>query len=442
MLHSRGLLRWVGLSFAGGAVTGAHLTFSAPEGPRAAASFRVVLATPGTIPQIQGQRVALGDNAQQTVSYYLQRTLAGGSEDAVDHVDGFTVRIAPEADFADTEFIPFVLMYDDAKQIVGVGTYRAGDTPAPSAILVIQDEIDKYTLDVEAVTQVDEKAAPAPGQVQVVECAGANGADAFTSGIVWRPRSGGELRILFPSDGSTDATGRTLDLDCDGHEVTPENSRPDCDDSRNWFHKDAPDVCDGYDTNCDGFQTLATTCSPSAPNSCTDPLTNMPASGVELCDDRTGESLGCHQTATCACLSGAGCIQCHMPYMTGATQGFARPCQPAIGQLSTYGKCSATAPCNVEVVGTTNGWKIEIAPATSSSFGTRAMDVKDSFIIKAKHPDDNTYEQNVGTTNQLSDVSFSFITPAKTEYVTMRLRLGEDPAVASCPASPVLTCYP
>lgn len=449
MMHSRSLVSLVralattALWTAGCADTGAHLTFSAPSGPRAAASFRVLLASPETVPSIQNQRIALGDNAEQTVSYYLQRTVAGASSsDAVDKVDGFTVRIAPEADFADTEFIPFVLMYDDANQIVGIGTYRAGDTPAPSPILVVRDEIDKYTLDVEAVTQVDDKAAPAPGQVQVVECVH-DDQSTFTSGIVWRPLGGGELRILLPDDGGTDATGRELDLDCDGHVVKPDNSRPDCDDTRNWFHRDAEDICDGYDTNCDGFQTLATSCTTSSTDQCLNPTTQMPVPGVELCDDTTGEPQGCHATASCQCQAGtAGCVACQMPYLAGATTGFVRPCQPAIGVMSTYGKCSAAAPCDVEFVGASNGWKFEISATTAGPFGTRAFGVKDTFLIKAKHPDDSTYEQQLGNTFLLTDINLAFITPAATVYFPVALRIAEGGAAAMCDASPVLTCYP
>jgi hypothetical protein len=431
----------VALCASGCADTGAHLTFSAPAGPRTASSFRVVLATPEIVPSVGSQRIALGDNATQTVSYYLQRTIAGASEDTVDKVDGFTVRIAPDGDFADTQFIPFVLMYDAQAQIVGIGTYRAGDTAAPSSILVMRDEIDKYTLDVEAVTQVDEKAAPAPGQVRVIECEGQGDPATFTSGIVWNPQGGGELRIVFPDDGGTDATGRALDLDCDGHAVAPDNSRPDCDDTRDWFHRDAEDVCDGYDTNCDGFQAIATACMPTT-NTCIAPGTNMPAPGLELCDDRTGESLGCHASASCQCETGAGCITCSMPYMVGQADGLVRPCQPSIGLMSTYGKCSAQAPCDVELLGATNGWKLELGPSSAGPFGTRATGVGDVLLLKAKHPDDSTFEQDVGTGRNLSDVSFAFITAAATEYVTMRIQIGEDPAVASCPVSPMLTCAP
>ncbi len=426
---------------AGCAETGAHLTFSAPAGPRTAASFRVVLATPEKIPSIQGQRVQLGDNSVQTVSYYLQRTIAGASEDAVDKVDGFTVRIAPDGDFADTQFIPFVLMYDEAKQIVGIGTYRAGDTPTPSPILVVRDEIDKYTLSVEAVTEIDETAAPAPGQVHVIECAHTDDPSTFTSGIVWRPQGGGELRLLFPDDGGSDATERELDLDCDGHVVTADNSRPDCDDTRNTFHRDAPDVCDGYDTNCDGFQAVATSCT-SPTSVCINSTTNMPVPGVDLCDDTTGESLGCHATASCQCQAGATCVSCQMPYTSGLAQGFVRPCQPAIGVLSTYGKCSEAAPCEVEFLGATNGWTFEVSPTTAGPFGARAFDVKDSFLIKAKHPDDSTYEQNLGNSFNLTDINFALVTPTATVFFPVRLQIAEGGAAAMCDASPVVKCYP
>ena len=76
-------------------------------------------------------------------------------------------------------------------------------------------------------------------------------------GVVWRPRAGGELRVMLadPTAGG-DATARTLDLDCDGHEVAPNNSGADCDDTRARFHAGAAELCDMEDTNCDDVRTI------------------------------------------------------------------------------------------------------------------------------------------------------------------------------------------
>src|SRR5438445_5969874 len=121
-------MRWLGLVLLAAACSesGAHFTLSAPDGPETAASFRVILATPDQIPSIANQRVTPGAMATQTVPYFLQRTVAGASEGAIEHVDGLRIKL--EADFAampETTFIPFVLLYDAQGAIVGVGTYHA-----------------------------------------------------------------------------------------------------------------------------------------------------------------------------------------------------------------------------------------------------------------------------------------------------------------------------
>jgi hypothetical protein len=422
--------------------TGAHLTFDAPQGPRSADSFQVILARSDAIPSIQNQRTTYGGTETQTVSYFLQRTAAGATSDKVDTVDGFTVRIAPDESVAESELIPFVLLYDGNDRIIGVGTYRAGDTPMPSPILVVRDEIDKYTLSVERVDEVSDLDDPAPGQVVRVTCPKDDGTE-LTSGIVWRPLGGGELRILLPEDGSDDASNRDLDLDCDGKAVKPDDSRLDCDDMRAKFHRGAEDICDGLATDCDGAQVMATDCTSTA-FVCTNPQNNTVVPGVELCDDRTGQALGCHANATCSCLGDLGsCVSCIAQATAGSIQATVRPCQPAIGMLSTYGKCSVNEPCDVEVVQTTDDWKIEIAPTGTTSFGDRAYGVTDAMLIKAKHGPDSTYEQMGAATTTLSDVTLALIQKSGVIlYTPVRLQVDEGALLTDCPMTPTLTCYP
>src|SRR5690606_20477497 len=130
----------------------------------------------------------------QAVTYYLQRTIAGGTSD-IGPVDGATIRIAPDGAIADTSFIPFVLIYDDDGKIVGIGTYDGGDG-RPASIYVQSEQVDKYTLTIETVTQVAPTLTPdtleRAGLVWVIECV--RDGDEFTSGLVWRPRRGGEVR--------------------------------------------------------------------------------------------------------------------------------------------------------------------------------------------------------------------------------------------------------
>lgn len=361
---------------------GAHLTFKAPEGPAAAATFKVVLATPELVPTVRNQRVSADSTATHEVSYYLQRTLAGGSYEDVD-VDGFTVRVEPDPGLADTLFVPFVIFYATDGAVVGVGTYHAGDVVTPSPIKVIRDEIDIYDLDVEPVTQlVDDNLAVAASQVQVVECS-RDDQPKYTSGIVWRPKTGGEIRLLFPDDDSLDATGRALDLDCDGHAVTAESSGTDCDDSRAWFHRDAQETCDGYDTNCDNLQNLLVACATNSGSVCP-----SSPSGFAVCNDGTGEQTQCQVDPQCACAQNpSGCPRCLIDH-SAAGGGNITPCQPGETYMYTPSICTDALSCTVEVIGTRGGWKAEVAAdAVTPVFGFRATGVHYKFLFRLKRPE-------------------------------------------------------
>jgi hypothetical protein len=361
--------------------SGAHLTLAAPNGPAKAAAFKLILATPEYVPQIANQRVSPREDATQTVPYFLQRTIAGA--EPIDHVDGLRIRLAPDA-LDDEKFIPFVLLYDNAGAIVGIATFQ---TP-PSPVLVVADEIDKYVLSVEPVTQVTDDVKPAAGQVQVVECS--DDADGtFTSGIAWRPLGGGEIRVLFPADGSNDATGRELDLDCDQHAVSEDSSGRDCDDTRGWVNRDAQEMCDGFDTNCDGMKTTIVACAGNG--ICPDPATGM---GTAICDDRTGEVSACMSDVQCLCANQlTGCTRCLMEYAAGSTTASFAPCQPSAGPLSTGGLCSATEPCTVEVLAVRGGWKAEVASdLVNPSFGNGASGVGAKVMLRVKRPEGPGFE--------------------------------------------------
>lgn len=370
---------------AGCTETGAHLTFSAPSGPAKVTSFQVVLATPEQVPMIANQRTAPDALATRSVSYYLQRTIAGGTHGKVDGVDGFSLRVEPDASTTETQFIPFVLMYahDEAAQrdtIVGVATFRAADSGLPAPILVMRDEIDKYVLDVEPVVEVDDVATVDAGQVRVVEC-NRDDQTTFTSGIVWRPKSGGEIRLVFPDDGGLDATERALDLDCDGHAVTVDSSGPDCDDSRAWFHRDARETCDGYDTNCDGLQSLVVAC--TGANVCADPTTNT---GIALCDDRTGTEGACASDPQCACQGGASCARCVLISELGSTAGKLVACQPSIGFVHLDG-CDDIAKCQVDVLSIGGGWKADLSPDVQPYAFTLSAQIGYKLVLRVKRPE-------------------------------------------------------
>lgn len=369
--------------------SGAHLTLSAPDGPGEAAAFKLILATPESVPQIADQRVSPDGVNTQTVPYFLQRTIAGADE--IDRVDGLRIRLAPDVAMSEQKFIPFVLLFDSGGAIVGVATFHAPDSPAPSPVIVVADEIDKYVLDVEPVMQVGDDVKAAPGQVQVVECSDDAGGT-FTSGIAWRPLGGGEIRLLFPADGSDDATGRELDLDCDEHPVTEQSSGRDCDDTRGWFNRDAQEMCDGYDTNCDGMHTTLVACVDGVGgNLCPDPTSGM---GNALCDDRTGQVGQCMSDVQCLCANQqAGCTRCLMEYAAGTTSANIAPCQPGVGPLSTGGLCSANEPCTVEVLAVRGGWKAEVASdLVTPSFGSAADGVGAKVMLRVKRPEGPGFE--------------------------------------------------
>lgn len=436
-------MRWLGLVLLAAACSesGAHFTLSAPDGPQTASSFRVILATPDQIPNIANQRVTPGAMATQTVPYFLQRTATGAPE-AIDHVDGLRIKL--EADLTgipDTAFIPFVLLYDEHGSIVGIGTYHAPGRTVPSPVLVIPDEIDKYVLDVEPVTQVDNMTEAAPGQVQVVDCQ-----TVFTSGIAWRPLGGGEVRLLFPEPEKLDATARRLDLDCDGKVVSAESSGEDCDDTRPWFHAGAPETCDGFDTNCDGLQTTVTTCTPSVGGNtiCADPSTGM---GIALCDDRTGTTSTCQSDPACLCAAGAsspGCIRCALPWEMGTTAGTVIPCQPGVGSVTTLSLCSSNVPCTVEVIAVRGGWKADIATDLDTmTFGSKALNVTGRFYLRARRPEGPGVEIPGAKGQTTGQVDFA-ITPLNGTAHLLAVDLAiEGDAASVCQGNPTsMYCTP
>jgi hypothetical protein len=263
----------------------------------------------------------------------------------------------------------------------------------------------------------------------------------YTSGIVWHTRAGNELRLLLPNDGGLDATGRALDMDCDGHAVTPESSRADCDDTRPAFYEGALDMCDGMDTNCDGAQAIATQC--QANLQCAG---LFGTNGVSVCDDTTGDPSDCHAAPSCACAGGtAGCRYCEIPVakpvLHAGDATWLDVCYPATGQLSLSSYCGDTNRCDVEVVGMRGGWKLEISAPTANAFGYRAYDVGAFLAVRAKRAEDPaTYEVMAAPFTPVGEIDLAIITQDRTFYLGLQLNLAEYVAL-TCSASPVMTCY-
>jgi hypothetical protein len=426
-------------ALAGCTEAGAHLTMSAPAGPGSVTSFQVVLANPEQVPTVANQRTAPSSLETESVAYYLQRTVAGGTQGAVDHVDGFAIRVEPDPAMTETDFIPFVLLYGGDK-LVGVATFHAKDSAMPSPIRVVGDEIDKYVLDVEPVAQVADTDPVDAAQVRTVACY-RDDQTMFTSGIVWRPKTGGEIRLLLPDDGGLDATHRELDLDCDGHVVTPQSSGPDCDDSRDWFNRDARETCDGYDTNCDGLQSLVVACTGS--NVCPDASTNM---GMALCDDRTGTVGVCQSDPQCLCANGATtCPRCVVTIEAGTTTASVKPCQPGIGFVKLEGLCGDALRCpRVEVLQVGGGWKADISPdVTPYSFGSVAQNVGSKVILRVKRPEGPGTEIPGVRGASTGDVTLGVQSPDGSMHLrTLDLQLDVDAGTCTGSGPYQMVCFP
>jgi hypothetical protein len=410
---------------------GAHLTLSAPRGPISASSYRVVLATPDVVPVIDNQRVAPDKMATETVTYYLQRTDAGVMVGSVDFVDGFTILVEPNPAIDETAFIPFVILYDDSARIVGIGTFHASDQSAdPSPILVPRGEVDKYTLDVEAVTDVDDAVATDPGDALQVTCAHTD-QTTFASGVAWRPHAGGERRILLPDDvGSTDATQRPLDLDCDGAVVASDASSSDCDDTRARFHSGATEVCDGEDTNCDAV--------PYTVQSCTDGSLCGTTAGTALCDDTTGTLGACHSDVRCVCATSgsSACAKCVLEFIHGSNGSELDPCEPQEGTVSTSGLCEATT-CTVYVTATHGGWQAYVG-ATSQQLGAIATNVKAQFVLKVKGP--NAVMTQVNASVGVVDLVIAPDNGSPPALLSLDLELGTNVSACSGGGPFPMTC--
>ncbi|MEP6861913.1 MAG: putative metal-binding motif-containing protein [Deltaproteobacteria bacterium] len=364
---------------------GANLVLSASGGPANASSYEIVLASSDLVPVIGNQRVSPTAFEAETVTYYLQRTAANASG-SIDKVDGFRVLVEPNPQVAETTFIPFVLLYDADHQLVGVGTYEADATGAPSPIMVKRGEVNEYPIAVEALAEVVDTKPVSAGDAMQVTC-GRSDQTTFRSGVVWRDAAGAELRLLLPDGDGDDATTRALDLDCDGSAVAVAASSEDCDDTRARFHAGASEVCNGEDTSCSGVPYLVVACSPTGMSgACVAPNT-----GVAICDQATQMTGACSVANECVCAmapTDSGCRHCTLTFSHGTTSQNVTPCQPAIdATLGLNGLCSGGGTCTIAVLGTRDGWTAKVAATAQTAFGQSASGVTSSFALRVSRPD-------------------------------------------------------
>ncbi len=412
---------------------GANLTLSAPNGPSAAASYELVLASTDLVPVIPDQRVSPTQITAETVTYYLQRTSANAGGSVVG-LDGFRVRVEPNPSVAETAFIPFALFYDDQHRVIAIGAYH-GTEATPQPILVKRGEIDAYTLDVEPVTEVADAAPVAAGDALQVTCSRPD-QTTFRSGVVWRTAGGTELRIMLPDqDGASDASTRALDLDCDGQAVVPAATSADCDDTRARFHSGAADVCDGEDTNCDAVPYVVVPCTSTSSGPC-----NGTNTGVALCAEATQQTGACSADVSCACQAGtAGCAKCVLPVAHGTSASTVTACLPALdATVETQGYCSE-APCIVDVLGTRGGWTATVAATESGPFAQIAPGVTSSFALRLTRPDDQIAGVPGGS---VGAVDLSIVSPTTgPKLVSFDLQPGQiDTCAGNGPFA--MTCAP
>lgn len=361
-----------------GADDGAVLTFEAPGG-EGAARIQIVLASADAEAIGTGirQRVRPGGLGEEDVVYYRQRA-KGGIVDAVDVVDGFQIRIEPEADAApDETFIPFALIYDDASELVAVGAVEDPDGN-PMAVSILEGVLANYTMTITPVTYPGENVALGPNHGLVVGCLD-HAAEVWQSGVAWKPDTGPQLRLLLADltidADASDATARAADLDCDAFDAASD----DCDDLRSAYHPGQPETCDGLDTDCDGQRMEVQEC--ALPNGA------CGGTGVSLCTDMGADAVStpCQPDPTCACMNDGNCARCLLDTQLGMIGAASRAaCAPAIGKLHIEQYCQGT--CQVEVVAV-DGLEATISSAETGPFAGHAMiTTTNTFYLRVKGP--------------------------------------------------------
>jgi hypothetical protein len=352
---------------------GAVIIVRAPDGPVIADQIEIVLASADHVADIDDQRADPEGLAVHAARYYRQRATAGAV--AVGPVDGFVIRIeANSAASPDEEFIPFLIARTGG-EITGIAAVTGGDG-LPATIEILPGTLVEYVVDMVPLAPAVAEAGVAPGESLVVECE--SNAGPFESGIAWQPGDTAQLRLLLPADGTADASSRTLDMDCDLHEVPDD----DCDDLRAAFFVGSRETCDGLDTNCDGARLELVACDLPAgtcgPTSSTD--------GVAMCIDREGGQLGaCTGDPQCLCANGnpGPCTKCILDFQAGTAANLAQPCAPAAGLLALP-ECDANRACIVEVMPVPGPWRAQVSVLPDGPFQGKVTGVIDKVHLRVE----------------------------------------------------------
>lgn len=353
----------------GGSDEGVLLVVEAPDGATAKrVEILLASADPATIVDVDNQRVAPTDLDSEPVRYYRQRAITG-EVDNVGSLDGFAVRLEPNIDIPEGALIPILVGFDDQDQITAIGAVMDNGMPAP--VEIAEDQLLRFSVTMNAMAPAGEDGV-ATNEVVSVACG------SFRSGIAWRPGAT-QLRLLLPDretdPDATDASGRALDLDCDGALA----AAGDCDDLRGEFHVGAEERCDGMDYDCDfRAQELV---------SCDVGTTCGQTTGVGICNDRpdAGGIVACAPEPECACVNGQ-CAQCLINFEAGLGAVQVTPCTPALASQVFLGACQGG--CTVEVLKRAGDpFKITVSLPDTNTFTDKLTGVVDKIDIRAEASD-------------------------------------------------------
>ncbi len=351
----------------GGSEQGVLLVVESPDGATAKrVEILLASADPATIEDVDNQRIKPTDLESEPVRYYRQRAITG-EVDNVGPLDGFAVRLEPNVDIPEGALIPILVGFDEQDQITAIGAVMDNGMPAP--VEIAEGQLLRFSVTMNAMAPAGEDGV---GTNEVVSVA----CGSFRSGIAWRPGAT-QLRLLLPDreadPDATDASGRALDLDCDGVLA----ASGDCDDLRGEFHVGADEKCDGLDYDCDFRARELVTCDVGTTCGLT--------TGIGICNDRPGGgTVACAPEPECACENGQ-CAQCLINF-EGPDGGEVTPCSPALASHLVVGDCQGG--CTVEVLERAGDpFKISVALPDTNMFTDKLTGVVDKIDIRAEAGD-------------------------------------------------------
>ena len=260
-------------------------------------------------------------------------------------------------------FLPIVVARDERGGIVGMGVYNppalfdANATPGFVENDHVQTRVYPITLEPTSTIAADPRKGQPASTVFAATCAEQDA----PSGLVWRHASGAQLRLLLsesPGPSKAEKLLEAPDLDCDTHAagilVPEEVGVPrDCDDLDAGVRPGAPELCNGYDDDCDeelDAVVATTTCG------------GCRAAIAGVCDESLAPSQGGE-----SCLVPMGnlrCVFCALDFTTEAGAG---------GDM--IGVCGGAAKSVVDGCGPMGctATLLDVAPGWTVSIGSSAQ---------------------------------------------------------------------